>query len=380
MTAAALRQPTPSFSTRLDAARAAGTLPHDLTESDPARCGLGWEPRELERLLAARAGENGPAVLGEAREAVASYLAGHGVAVPPDRVFFAPSRSAALRLALDAVGGADGEVLVPAPARPLPEPGEPTPRHRTPYRLAFEGAWRLDRRSIRRAIGPRTRAVVVGNPAAPTGAMLDDRELTFLDELGAARGLALVADEGLLDTAAERAVSVGRAGRALALHVSGLSGVCGLGGIGGAWIAVAGPAALADRAASRLALRCEAAPAEVRPALPALPALLARRGPSLERVRARLARNRAAIATASLREAPWTMQWGAGGHAAVIQVNPVQDLDALCLALLDEGVAVRPGALDGLPPHGHLVVSLLPEPQVFDAGLERLERALRRGW
>jgi hypothetical protein len=108
-----------------------------------------------------------------------------------------------------------------------------------------------------------------------------------------------------------------------------------------------------------------------------LPALLARREPFLEALRARLARNRASIATASLREAPWTLQWGGGGSWAVIQINPFQDPVALCLALLDEGVAVRPGGLDGLPQSGYLVVSLLPEPQVFRAGLDQLETHLR---
>ena len=36
-----------------------------------------------------------------------------------------------------------------------------------------------------------------------------------------------------------------------------------------------------------------------------------------------------------------------------------------------------PGHLDGFPPAGYLVISLLPEPGVFLEGLERLEAYLR---
>jgi hypothetical protein len=159
--------------------------------------------------------------------------------------------------------------------------------------------------------------------------------------------------------------------------VSGLTGVCGLSQLGGEWIAVAGPEPLVARALARLGSHPESNAPPPAPVLPAVPALLARREPFIEALRARLARNRAAIATASLREAPWTLQWGGGGPWAVLQINPVQDVTALCLALLNEGVAVRPGDLDGLADSGYLVVSLLPEPRLFDTGLDRLEAHLR---
>jgi aspartate/methionine/tyrosine aminotransferase len=365
------------FGLRLDRLRAAGVLRFDLTESDPARCGLGWDRRELEALLEGR-GPSRPdpaSALAGAREAVASYLAGHRVPVAPDRIFFAASRSAARRLALAAASGPDDEVLIPAPARPLVEEGLP---HARRYALTFGEEWRIDRRSLRRAVGPRTRAIVVGNPAEPTGALLAAEELAALDELCGLRGLALIGDEAFLDTAPGAEASVGRATRCLALHVSGLSGVCGLPAVGAEWVAVAGPEALAAPAVARLRTRSGATAPAAEPGLHALPALLARREPFLEALRARLARNRGAIAAASLREAPWSLQWGGGSCWAVLQINPVRDETELCLQLLDEGVAIQPGHLDGLPPAGFLVVSLLPESEVFQAGLERLERHLRR--
>lgn len=370
---------TGDFRRQLERVRAAGALRLDLTEGEPARCGLGWDPGELDELTADRgsiAPDGAAEALTAAREAVASYLAGHHVTVRPDRVFFAASRSVARGLALAAACGPGDEVLAPSPARLAVEHAGAGPRTRT-YALAFGEAWHLDRRSIRHGLGPRTRAIVVGNPAEPTGAILSGEELAALDELCGLRGLALIGDEAFLDTALGASASVGRAARCLAVHVSGLTGVCGLPRLGGEWVAVTGPDADAARAAARLAPLAEASPVAVS-TLRAIPALLARREPFLAALRARLARNRGAIAGAALREAPWALQWGGGSCWAVLQINPVRDGTALCLDLLDEGVAIGPGALDGLPASGYLVVSLLPEPEVLQSGLERLERQLRR--
>jgi aspartate/methionine/tyrosine aminotransferase len=365
------------FALHLDRLRRAGVLRLDLTDSDPARWGLGWTRAHLDALLAEAglaAAHPGQALVA-AREAVASYLAGHRVSVAPDRIFFAPSRSAARALALSAVADSGDEVLVPSPARPLLELAEGGVAARS-YALAFGEEWRIDLRSLRRAVSPRTSAVLVGNPAEPTGALLAPDELEALDELCGGRELALVGDESFLDTAHGASVSVARAGRALSLHVSGLAGVCGLAGLGAEWVAVGGPEALAAPAAARLGASASHAPVPVA-TLAALPTLLARRGTFLEALRARLARNRGAIAAASLREAPWTLQWGGGGWWAVLQINAFRDESELCSELLDEGIAIEPGHRVGLPPTGHLVVSLLPAPHLFDTALERLEAHLR---
>jgi aspartate/methionine/tyrosine aminotransferase len=364
------------FSTRLARLRAAGVLRFDLTQGEPVWCGLGREEADADAH-----GRSSPLPRSEAlalaREAVASYLAGHRVSVRPEHVFFAESRLAARTLAVLAVSRPDDDVLVPAPSRTLLEPVAAPRLRLRPYRLAFGEEWRLDRRSIRRALGQRTRALLVGNPAEPTGAMLNGEELSALDELCGLRGIALIGDEALLDTAVGASVSVARAERALAVHVSGLTGVCGLPGTAGEWIAVSGPEALAAPTAERLAGLTEARSRVPDAALRAIPALLARRGPYLAALRERMAKNRGAIAHAALREAPWSLLWGGGGPWAVLQINPIRNDRELCLELLDEGVAVQPGSLDGLPPTGHLVVSLLTEPSVLLAGLDRLERHLR---
>jgi len=364
---------------RLEEARASGLVELDLARADPARSGLGWEPADLEPLLAlgTPAGPPSPLDLTTARDAVASYLAGHTVSMPPDHVFFAPSREVALQLAVDATCGDDGEVLVPSPAL---HDARLAPPHRAPhaYALVFGGAWALDRRSLVRALSSHPKAIAAGNPADPTGAILVHEDLEFLEKLCAERDIALVGDEGTLDTVSNEGVSVARATRCLSVHVSGLAGVCGLPGAGAEWVAVAGPPALVERATSRLRSLVRSAPPPSAAGIRALPALLARREKYLDALRARLAQNRAALATASLREAPWTLQWGRGGLWAVLQINDFIDSSQLCLDLLADRVAVRPGPPEGLPGAGFLVVSLVADPRAFATGLARLEARLRQ--
>ena len=180
------------FPRRLERMRAAGVLRVDPRRAIPARCGLGWDAGELEALVVERdaAAVGSVRALPAAREAVASYLAGHHVTVRPERIFFAPSRSAARRLALAAACVPGDEVLAPAPARPLVERAGAAPRLRVrPYALAFGEMWHIEQKSIRRAVGPKTRAIVAGNPAEPTGAILSGEELAALDELCGLRGL-----------------------------------------------------------------------------------------------------------------------------------------------------------------------------------------------
>ena len=231
------------------------------------------------------------------------------------------SRGEALRLVLEVLCGRGGEVLVPSPHRPFSHLG-PDVRPRQ-YGLAFDERWRLDRRSIQRALSPHTCAVVAGNPADPTGAELSRDELGFLERVCEGRGRALVGDESFLDSSLEPGPSVASATRCRAVHISGLSGVCGLPRLEGEWMAVAGPEALAGPLASRLASLAGAEGAGSRAGVLLLPSLLGRRESFLSRLRARLTRNRSAVASASVREAPWTMQWG-GGWWAVLQINPTR--------------------------------------------------------
>jgi alanine-synthesizing transaminase len=63
----------------------------------------------------------------------------------------------------------------------------------------------------------------------------------------------------------------------------------------------------------------------------------------------------------------------AGGWSAVLQVPATESEESLALRLVeDDGVLVHPGYFFDFPREAFVVVSLLPDPAVFDAGVARL--------
>jgi aspartate/methionine/tyrosine aminotransferase len=129
----------------------------------------------------------------ELREAIAADKGRRaGVSVDPDRVLVTSGTSPGLLLVFALLLEPGDEVLLPAPhypcypnfvrlcgATPVPVPCDP------------KAGWRVDPDALRAALGPRTKAIVLGSPANPTGAVQDAGVLRALAELGPA----LVSDE-----------------------------------------------------------------------------------------------------------------------------------------------------------------------------------------
>jgi hypothetical protein len=366
---------------RLDEARAAGAGLLDLAEWNPTRAGLAWKAADVAAALAdprAASYEPAPRGLPEARAAVAGYLlAARGAAVPPERILITASTSEGYALLMKVLCDPGDEWLVPAPSYPLLDLLADLESVRlVRYPLRYDGDWHVDVSTLAALAGPRTRAIVVVSPSNPTGALLSDGELGAIERLCNERDLVLVGDEVFADTALRPSPSVARTVGCLAFHLSGLSKVCGLPQLKAAWIAAAGPDALVRPALERLEVAADAYLSVSGPAQLALPRLLARREAFLSPLRARLAANRAVLAR--VRDAPLSALASGGGWSAVLRIGETIDEEALCLALLGDGVAVQPGFFYDFERSGHLVVSLLAEPPALEEGLRRIESSLRR--
>lgn len=368
-----------ALAARLEAARAAGRLVADLTESNPTRAGLRWPAERLAAALGgADAADYAPEPCGApaARRAVAAYLRDRGHAVGDERIVLTASTSESYGFLLKLLCDPGDDVLVPAPSYPLLDllaglEGVALRR----YPLRYDGSWHLDLAALAEAIGPRTRAVLVVSPSNPTGAVVSPDELRALDGLCAARGLALLADEVFADAAPEGAPSALASERCLAFSLSGLSKVCGLPQLKAGWIAAAGPATLVGPALERLEVVADTYLSVSGPAQRALTELLPARETFLSPLRERLRRNRAALAERA--GEAYTLLRSAGGWSAVLRLGQTVDEEAICLDLLEHGVAVQPGFFFDFERNGHLVVSLLPPPDVFTEGVDRV--ALRLG-
>jgi len=122
------------------------------------------------------------------------------------------------------------------------------------YPLIYDHGWQIDLHSLQQAITARTRGVIVVNPNNPTGHFVKAAELAKLNELCAAREMALIADEVFLDFPLGREKPLSFAGNdaALTFAMSGLSKIAGLPQMKMAWLVASGPDELKRTALEKL--------------------------------------------------------------------------------------------------------------------------------
>ncbi|ATB45678.1 pyridoxal phosphate-dependent aminotransferase [Corallococcus macrosporus] len=376
------RTPNP-LALALERHRASGRPLLDLTESNPTRVGLPLPDAALLAPEDAFTYQPEPLGLVSARRALVADFAARGAQVSAAHLLLTASTSEAYGWLFKLLCEPGDNVLVPAPCYPLFEhlarlEGVQTRSYALPRAHGFG----LDAREVAAACDARTRAVLVVNPGNPTGHFLHEGELAALADVCVDRRLALLCDEVFAPFAWD-AVAPGRvatvAGRALPMltfALGGLSKAAGLPGLKLAWTHVGGPGHLRDEALARLEWVGDTYLPVGTPVQRALPALLAHaprfQAAVLERVRG----NRQRLLAARPRGATWDVVPAEGGWSAVLRIPRVPGEEATCLALLDAGARVQPGYFYDFGGGAFLVLSLLPQPEVFAAAVEVLTRTL----
>ena len=131
--------------------------------------------------------------LAELREAIAlDHERRAGVRVSPDRILVTNGTSSAMLLVFSLLVSPGDEVILPSPHYAC-YPGFIHVAGGVPVVVPTraEDAYRVDVAAIERVITPRTRAIVLGSPANPTGAVQSESTLRQLVGLG----LPLISDE-----------------------------------------------------------------------------------------------------------------------------------------------------------------------------------------
>ena len=358
--------------------RSSGEPLLDLSSSNPSACGLAWTEDLLADCLRAPGAQlHSPEPFGlpAAREAVARWWRARGVPARAETTCLTASTSEAYSFLFRLLCNPGDAVSVPRPSYPLfgllTQLEELEVR---PYRLGLDdGRWRLDVESLADSLSENTRAVLVVHPNNPTGSRLNEGEVRGLARLCAERSLALISDEvfaefpwkdddaheprSLLSLAAEQG--------ALVFALSGLSKAAGLPQVKLAWIAVAGPPELRDEALARLEIIADTYLSVAAPVQLAVGRLLAESAAFRESCLERIRGNLEIIDHAGLRRLP-----GEAGWSAILDLPARLDEEGLAIELLEaDGVLVHPGELFDLKPSGHLLLSLLTEPEVLERGL-----------
>ena len=390
---------------RLAELRAAGETVLDLTESNPTRAGIDYPPGLLIPLADPAGLRYDPSARGllVARQAVALDALRHGIDLDPDRIVLTASTSEAYGFLFKLLCDPGDEVLVPRPSYPLFEHLSALDGVRAlPYTLDYYGRWSVDVDSLTRAITSRTRAILVVSPNNPTGSCLSAGELDALAALCERHGLALIGDEVFaeytLNDAAGPASSAGSAGaagsartgtggtggsrkhvsvlsqrRALTFGLGGLSKSIGLPQVKLGWIGVGGPDALVGAALDRLDLIADTYLSVSTPVQLAAPLLIERGHAVRTQIQMRIEANLRALERAVARAPGCTLLHPEAGWTAVLRVPATRAEENLVLDLLAEDrVLIMPGYFYDFPREAYLVVSLLPDPAVFNEAVARV--------
>ena len=371
----------------LEEHRRSGRELFDLTASNPTTSGLAYPEREI---LAALADPRGLVYrpeskgLREAREAVAEYYAGRvgfsGSSAPidPERILLASGTSEAYSHIFRLLCEAGDEVLVPAPSYPLFEfLADLADIRLVPYPLLYDHGWQMDFASLRAALTPRSRAVLVVHPNNPTGSFVKPREAAELAEICAGREMAIVADEVFLDytTVAAPAHTFALSDATLTFTLSGLSKISLLPQMKLAWMVVSGPEAVDQTAVDRLEIIADTYLSPSTPVQLALPKFLSLRHSLQEQLQQRIAANLSVLDSILCESKSLTRLVREGGWYAVLRVPVTGTDEDLTVALLERcSVLVHPGHFFNFSQEGFLVLSLITPEQQFQEGVGRLQK------
>lgn len=350
--------------------RSAGLEILNLTESNPTRCGFQYgEPARLE------AAEYDPQPRGllAARAAVARYYSDWNAPAGPEHILLTSGSSEAYSCLFRLLAEPGDNVLAPVPSYPLFEfLARLNDLELRSYRLEYHQRWELEEGALETAANERTRAVIVVNPNNPTGSLVAAGERARLVEFCARRGLALIADEVFLDYSfAGGARSLAGETGCLTFALNGLSKTAALPQMKLGWIAASGPGA--EEALARLEVIADTYLSVGTAVQHALPGLLAGRGAIQRQIRERTAANLRTLDELLARQTLAGRLEVEGGWSVVLRLPRTRTDEEWAVELLDrDGVLVHPGHFFDFPAEGCLVLSLLPRPEVFRQGAERL--------
>jgi alanine-synthesizing transaminase len=359
--------------------RASGKRLYDLTASNPTDCGFDYDSEVILAALrnpAALRYEPNPKGIESARLAVTEYYSARGAVVSAEDIVLTTSTSEAYSFVFRLLCNPGDELLIPAPSYPLfGFLADIQDVKLVRYPLVYDHGWQIDFHSLQQAITSRTRGVIVVHPNNPTGHFIRQNELAKLNELCAARDMALIADEVFLDFALGDTKPVTFAGNtgALTFAMSGLSKIAGLPQMKMAWLIASGPEELKQQALERLEIIADTYLSPNAPVQLAIPTLLELRQGFQKQLMTRVRRNLAELDRQLARQKACARLELEGGWYAVLRMPAVQTDEEMAIALLDtKDVYVHPGHFFDFAGDGFSVVSLIAREEEFAEGMRRI--------
>jgi alanine-synthesizing transaminase len=357
--------------------RASGLPLIDVMQSNPTQCGFQFDEQKILAALhnpASLQYEPDPQGLPQARQSVAAYYRSRNCQLSIDDILLTTSTSEAYSFLFRTLCNPGDELLIPQPGYPLFSfLASIQDVSLVGYPLVYDYGWQIDFHSLEQAITPRTRGIIVVHPNNPTGHFCKPDEIERLNQICREHQIAIVSDEVFLDFSLESGIpptfAANRA--ALTLTMSGLSKISGLPQMKVAWLTVAGPTALKQRAVARLEMIADTYLSVNTPIQLALSILLEQRHRFRQQWLTRVQNNLALLDKLLTSQQLCTRLKMEGGWYAVIKAPSTEGDDELALKLLTtHGVYVHPGHFYDFPADGYWVVSLITPESEFAAGID----------
>lgn len=348
----------------------------DLTVSNPTRCGFDYSAIHLGELSTPGSLRYDAHSLGSlsAREAVTTRYPG----IAPEQMLLTASTSEAYSYLLRLFCEPGDAILVPTPSYPLFDLlARLHDVELMKYPLVYHDGWQIDPASLHAAITPRTRAIIAIHPNNPTGHFCSEADRALLYDVASQYGLALIVDEVFLDYGVEGSGHsfAHSDSPVLTFTLSGLSKVLALPQMKLAWTIATGPTAEVEEAMHRLEIIADTYLSTATPVQIALPAWLECREGIQSQIEHRVRHNLATL-DAALKGSACSRLRVDGGWCVVVRVPALMaDTDQATVLLNEHAVAVHPGSFYGFTDKGWLVISLLPETEAFQKGIQRVIRA-----
>jgi aspartate/methionine/tyrosine aminotransferase len=375
---------TNRLSLLLEEKRRRGEKIFDLTESNPTAAGFDYPTQEILQALAPSAALRyapNPRGLLSARQAVSEYYRQRGKEAGVDRIHLTASTSEAYTFLFKLLTDPGQNVLVPQPSYPLFDflagfEGIAL----APYRLVYDdkkGEWRVDFDSMREAINRESRAIILVNPNNPTGSFLKRDEFARLIQICTEHRLALIVDEVFSDYAfaasPERIETLIGVSEVLTFVMSGISKILGLPQMKLGWIVVNGPEVLCRQAQEYLELLADTYLSVSTPAQHAAPKWLELKSVLQSQISARVKANWAFLQALLANETHCRLLRAGGGWYAILEMLHSFSEEDFILSLLEQdNVLAHPGYFFDFQKEGFLVLSLLPQQEIFREGISRL--------
>ncbi len=356
----------------------------DLTESNPTHCGFHYFNKEL--LLSLTKKENleyqpHPQGLLQAREEISRYYEKKGMDVAADRIFLTASTSEAYSHLFRLLANPREEILFPQPSYPLFQfLADINDVQLSQYQLQYKDEWTIDIESLKNNLNPSTKAVVLVNPNNPTGSFVKEKELVILNGICKENNLSMISDEVFADFIFKKnsqTRSLGGNGEVLTFTLGGISKALGLPQMKLAWIIVSGPQPLVEAAQARLEIIADTYLSVNTPTQNALADWFSLKGEIQEEIGARLEENLEFLKK-ELKDFNTAQLFNTeGGWYVILKIPATKTEEEWVLEFLKEyRVFVHPGYFFDFPEEAHVVLSLLPAPQIFKDGVRRILRIL----